>query len=262
MPRAGTLPDGPVYMEPPAQIAADDRVLYDYLFALHRRVFGIRNGNGVDPRGDLDAENISPDLAVDHDLATHRDHDGHEQYHTDPRALVWLHTRDTDDVAEGTRLYFTTPRARAALSATAPIAYDPATGIISGGVAMGTVTSVALTAPAELVVTGSPIVDAGTLALAWAAGPPLMPEDLVPFPDFVEPFDGARTEFTVAYAVRVHANGRPQCQVVFQQGVMQYSATNPPEMGCWTFVAPSTFILSEPPSVVNAYVQVAWLVQA
>lgn len=47
----------------------------------------------------------------------------------------------TDDIAEGTNLYFTNARARAALSAGAGIAYDSSTGVISstGGITLGTV---------------------------------------------------------------------------------------------------------------------------
>lgn len=56
--------------------------------------------------------------------------DDHLQYHTDARALTWLGTRSTTDLPEGTRLYYTDARARAAISATSPITYNSATGAI------------------------------------------------------------------------------------------------------------------------------------
>lgn len=68
---------------------------------------------------------------TDHGALSGLDGDDHTQYHTDGRALTWLGTRSTTDLPEGTGLYHTTARARAAVSATTPLAYDSATGVFS-----------------------------------------------------------------------------------------------------------------------------------
>lgn len=69
--------------------------------------------------------------AIDHGALGGLDGDDHTQYHTDGRALTWLGTRSTTDLPEGTGLYHTDARARAAVSATTPLAYDSNTGIFS-----------------------------------------------------------------------------------------------------------------------------------
>lgn len=111
-------------------------------------------------------------------------------------------TLNTSAVPEGANQYYTDARARAAISASAPVLYDNLTGGISiqsnsaanaGVVAAGagnatkvwktdaagipawrddasgsgTVTSVALGMPAQFNVSGSPITDAGTLTVGW-----------------------------------------------------------------------------------------------
>jgi len=57
--------------------------------------------------------------------------DDHTQYHTDARALAWLATRSTSDLPEGTNLYYTDSRSRAAVSAGGDLSYDPLTGVFS-----------------------------------------------------------------------------------------------------------------------------------
>lgn len=47
---------------------------------------------------------------VDHGGLAGLTDDDHAQYHTDARALTWLGTRSTSDLAEGTNLYWTTSR--------------------------------------------------------------------------------------------------------------------------------------------------------
>jgi len=63
-------------------------------------------------------------------------------------------TLTTSDVAEGTNLYFTTTRARGAISATTPVAYDGGTGVVSLGIVPvslgGTNASTAASARANL----------------------------------------------------------------------------------------------------------------
>lgn len=68
---------------------------------------------------------------TDHGALSGLGDDDHTQYHTDGRALTWLGTRSTTDLPEGTGLYHTTARARAAVSASTPLAYDSATGVFS-----------------------------------------------------------------------------------------------------------------------------------
>ena len=71
------------------------------------------------------------DDTTDHGALSGLGDDDHAQYHTDGRALTWLGTRSTTDLPEGTGLYHTTARARAAISATTPLAYDSNTGVLS-----------------------------------------------------------------------------------------------------------------------------------
>lgn len=81
-------------------------------------------------------------------------------------------TLNTASVPELTNLYYTDTRARAAISGTGSISYNSTTGVISysGGAGVGTVTSVALSVPTGLSVTGSPITSSGTLAVTFTAG--------------------------------------------------------------------------------------------
>jgi len=67
----------------------------------------------------------------DHGALTGLGDDDHPQYHNDSRADTWLATKTTTNLTEGTNLYYTNARARAALSGTAPIGYDSGTGAIS-----------------------------------------------------------------------------------------------------------------------------------
>lgn len=54
---------------------------------------------------------------TDHGALTGLADDDHTQYHTDGRALTWLGTRSTTDLAEGTNLYYTNARADARVAA-------------------------------------------------------------------------------------------------------------------------------------------------
>lgn len=108
MPRCQVSSDGPTFALPPESLRTISPELYEYLLAVHARTFGFGGG-----AGDLDDANVAP------------------IYHTDPRALTWLGTRSTTDLTEGTRQYFTTSRARQAISATAPLAYVTDTGVLS-----------------------------------------------------------------------------------------------------------------------------------
>lgn len=105
----------------------------------------------------------------------------------------------TTNISEGTNLYYTDARVRSALSAGTGISYNSTTGAITnsapdqtvaltgaGTVSIsgtypnftitgadqyqGTVTSVAMTVPTGLSVSGTPITSSGTLAITFAAG--------------------------------------------------------------------------------------------
>jgi len=56
----------------------------------------------------------SPGGIVDHGTLGGLGDEDHTQYHTDARALTWLNSRSTTDLPEGSNLYFTDARARAA----------------------------------------------------------------------------------------------------------------------------------------------------
>jgi hypothetical protein len=82
----------------------------------------------------------------------------------------------TDAVPEGSvNLYFTQSRARQSISGSGVIGYNPTTGVISyippsTGTGSGTVTSVDLSVPTGLSVSGNPITSSGTLAISLASG--------------------------------------------------------------------------------------------
>lgn len=54
--------------------------------------------------------------ALSHSSLSNLSADDHPQYHTDARALTWLGTRSTSDLAEGTNLYYTAARFNTAFS--------------------------------------------------------------------------------------------------------------------------------------------------
>ena len=56
----------------------------------------------------------------------------------------------TSNVPEGTNLYFTSARGRSVISATSPLAYDSATGVVSANGLTQDVTVVTQTTPAVL----------------------------------------------------------------------------------------------------------------
>lgn len=66
-----TLGQGRTFETPPMSLMEKDRELYDYLFLLHARIFGIGQGT----KGDLDLDNINPDIIPEvpegHNAATH-----------------------------------------------------------------------------------------------------------------------------------------------------------------------------------------------
>lgn len=77
-------------------------------------------GDGMDEGGIRPSEYNNPHTVVlDESLITHNNLGGlttgdpHTQYHNDSRALTWLGTRSTSDLAEGSNLYYTNARADA-----------------------------------------------------------------------------------------------------------------------------------------------------
>jgi hypothetical protein len=85
----------------------------------------------------------------------------------------------TTQVTEGTNLYFTDARARTAISltttgSTGAATYNNTTGVLNipnyADQYVGTVTSVAMSVPTGLTVSGSPITTSGTLAVTLTAG--------------------------------------------------------------------------------------------
>jgi hypothetical protein len=129
----------------------------------------------------------------------------------------------TSNISEGSNLYYTDARVRSALSAGTGISYNSTTGAItnsapdqtvaltgSGTVSIsgtypnftitgadqyqGTVTSVAMTVPTGLSVSGTPITSTGTLAVTFAAG-------------YSIPTDTSQTNWDTAYTDRLKWDG-------------------------------------------------------
>lgn len=108
-------------------------------------------------------------------------------------------TLDTSVVPELTNLYFTNARARTAISltttgSTGASTYDNTTGVLNipnyVDQYVGTVTSVAMTVPTGLSITGSPITTSGTLAVTFAAG-------------YSIPTNASQTTWDTAYTNRI-----------------------------------------------------------
>ena len=77
----------------------------------------------------------SPSGVTDHGALTGLSDDDHTQYHNDARALTWLGTRSTSDLAEGTNLYFTNTRADDRIAAAVGVsvqAYDAELAALAG----------------------------------------------------------------------------------------------------------------------------------
>lgn len=129
----------------------------------------------------------------------------------------------TSNISEGSNLYYTDARVRSALSAGTGISYNSSTGVItnsapdqtvaltgSGTVSIsgtypnftitgadqyqGTVTSVAMTVPTGLSVSGTPITSTGTLAVTFAAG-------------YSIPTNASQTNWDTAYTDRLKWDG-------------------------------------------------------
>ena len=129
----------------------------------------------------------------------------------------------TSNISEGSNLYYTDARARSALSAGTGISYNSSTGTItnsapdqtvaltgSGTVSIsgtypnftitgadqyqGTVTSVAMTVPTGLSVSGTPITSTGTLAVTFASG-------------YSIPTNTSQTNWDTAYTDRLKWDG-------------------------------------------------------
>lgn len=129
----------------------------------------------------------------------------------------------TSNISEGSNLYYTDARARSALSAGTGISYNSSTGAItnsapdqtvaltgSGTVSIsgtypnftitgadqyqGTVTSVAMTVPTGLSVSGTPITSTGTLAVTFATG-------------YSIPTNTSQTNWDTAYTDRLKWDG-------------------------------------------------------
>lgn len=129
----------------------------------------------------------------------------------------------TTNISEGTNLYYTDARARGAISAGTGISYNSSTGVVTNSapdqtVALtgagttsisgtypnftitsndqytGTVTSVALTVPTGLTVSGSPITSSGTLAVSLQSG-------------YSIPTTSSQTNWDTAYTDRLKWDG-------------------------------------------------------
>lgn len=129
----------------------------------------------------------------------------------------------TSNISEGSNLYYTDARARSAVSAGTGISYNSSTGVItnsapdqtvaltgSGTVSIsgtypnftitgadqyqGTVTSVAMTVPTGLSVSGTPITSSGTLAVTFASG-------------YSIPTNTSQTNWDTAYTDRLKWDG-------------------------------------------------------
>lgn len=74
----------------------------------------------------------SIETVVDHGDLTGLSDDDHTQYHTDDRALTWLGTRNTNDLAEGSNLYYTDARVESYLSGGDGISFS--SGVISADI--------------------------------------------------------------------------------------------------------------------------------
>jgi hypothetical protein len=108
-------------------------------------------------------------------------------------------TLDTSVVPELTNLYFTNARARTAISltttgSTGASTYDNTTGVLNIpnyiDQYVGTVTSVAMTVPTGLSISGSPITSSGTLTVTFAAG-------------YSIPTNASQTTWDTAYTNRI-----------------------------------------------------------
>jgi len=111
----------------PHSIVAATLAVGDHLVFVHGDGWRVFDASGA----------LKTVLTMDHGLLTGLADDDHLQYHTDARALTWLGTRSTTDLAEGTRLYFTDERAQDAVgialvdSATIDFTYDDAGNTIT-----------------------------------------------------------------------------------------------------------------------------------
>ena len=93
---------------------------------------------------------------TDHGALTGLGDDDHTQYHTDARALVWLGTRSTTDLAEGTNLYWTSGRFDAAFAANSVTALLDVTSAGSGQIITATERTNLGTAFAHVSLTNNP----------------------------------------------------------------------------------------------------------
>lgn len=89
-------------------------ILYIPYNALNTQFTSLQDGRLTEPafgflRELTNAVNGIP-ITNDHSELIHLDADDHLQYHSDARALVWLLTRSTSDLPEGSNLYFTNER--------------------------------------------------------------------------------------------------------------------------------------------------------
>jgi hypothetical protein len=129
----------------------------------------------------------------------------------------------TSNISEGSNLYYTDARARSALSAGTGISYNSSTGVITNSAPdqtvaltgagtvsisgtypnftitgadqyVGTVTSVAVTVPTGLSVSGSPVTSSGTIAISLASG-------------YSIPTTSSQTNWDTAYTDRLKWDG-------------------------------------------------------
>ena len=129
----------------------------------------------------------------------------------------------TSNISEGTNLYYTDARARSAISAGTGISYNSSTGVVTNSAPdqtvaltgagtvsisgtypnftitgadqyVGTVTSVAVTVPTGLSVSGSPVTSSGTIAISLASG-------------YSIPTTSSQTNWDTAYTDRLKWDG-------------------------------------------------------
>ena len=102
-------------------------------------------------------------------------------------------TLNTSHISENTNLYYTDARAREAISAGTGLSYNSTTGVISNSYS-GTVTSVSVTVPTGLSVSGSPVTSSGTIAISLATG-------------YSIPTTSSQTNWDTAYSERLQWDG-------------------------------------------------------
>ena len=258
------------YAEPPVRLRSLNPELYDYLALLHTRLFGAPAGvvNTATRKGlgELDEININGQLTdtVDHRLFTFQivdeygvplDH--HTQYlnttrhgaitgnpHGVTAAEVGNDTAQWNaNRIQGRAVLDTVPNLSEVL-AWDGLAWAPAVGGGGGG-------------PADTDALPEGVVNLYyTDARARAAASGQLRAHVV----LNEPFNGVQTDFSIPYTIALDATARPLAQLIFSQGVMQYTASTTPVGGQWTVVGGIIRLGWAPLS--GDYCEFAWVVVA